>query len=138
MKTLWSIFALAGALLFSSCTKHYTEEVINPVQTYVTTVKQSQWVNTSDPVYGDGFGVSIPVNIISKNTIANGSVQVYISLDGVNFEPLPEVIGNITYLTSHSEGQLYMEIYFVDGRATQPVFPYTRDILVKVVVQDPA
>lgn len=125
---------LLSTLFIGSCKKE--TNIINPVQTFQYTIHSNSWQKASDPAYGNGFGIAIPVPEITDATVDAGAVIVYLSLDGgKTFEAIPEVINGVTYLTSHSTGYLYLEMYEAYGGDLTS--PFSGDIIAKVVIQNP-
>lgn len=98
---------VATIITFSSCTKE--EYITNylPAQTVVYERVANDWKGG-----GNRLTLSLPVNELTEYYIAQGSIQVHMSLDNERtYQGLPAVINGVSYSYEYSRGlvKIYLE-----------------------------
>jgi hypothetical protein len=117
MRVFISALMLISLFSFSSCTKTVTQEVNNAV-TVTSTIAPSDWKATSD---GTGYTTFLNVDAVTQNIVDNGAVLVYASFDGgTTYDLIPEVYGNVSYVSYHQLGGVGIEVYSTNGGTLTP------------------
>ncbi|MBS1662161.1 MAG: hypothetical protein JST68_14045 [Bacteroidetes bacterium] len=128
--TVLLLLCITG-LGLGSCKKEITQ-VVDQGFSATYSVKSSDWKGDgSGKYYHADFNVPELDDIIQKN----GGVNVYISFDnGVTFEAVPEVVGNVAYGAYHQTGLVGVDLSPADNTGT--VTPPSGTLLVKIVLLD--
>ena len=111
MKKILFFALIGGALLFASCTKHYTQ--VTPNQTVYADIKPSDW-GTQTGGLTDTVVINTPEIDNYFNT--HGAVIVALTFDnGVTYEPIPYVFDNINYSYIYTAGGIELFAQSADG-----------------------
>lgn len=132
MKLFTGALLLMVLFFTGSCTKTVTNQV-NAGQSIFFTIHPQEWEATTNTDFGKGFSISLSIPEITSDIMQQGAVLTYISLDGENtFEPIPEVINGVTYITSHSAGVLDVGVF--DAYSAGVDHAFDGDVVLKVVL----
>lgn len=126
-------------LTTSSCTKTVTQQV-NQVYSITYTVKPGDWVDHASTGPNDPNYSSVTLNVpeVDNIVVANGGVVVYLSFDGgTSFKAIPNVFDGYTYTSSHSNGQVFIQLKDEFSPYPLPQLP-TGNVLAKVIILDGA